>query len=420
MGLSLLGNHHITHSFAAQADGSAEISFSDDTNNDFFTISVYMSLISYHIDLQKSHSLYSYAKSENGTVQGHKIQSFAITVGDLFKLYYKNSSSFFEYHYAKKGKKREKNGDEQEETKTEYDRQRDENQNHMAKLTVKAMKASTNLAPHHRNILGCMLYWNSGVVRLWNLVAKEGKVTNHRSDFVNFCSMLVVLPIFNYEPNLLFEDALQSIPYHDIIRKLTRYYLFAEDPEVNSFSFGYTPATPGPYFVLSEVQANLNAGRDYFEQPKSILEICEAYTDDFYETSIAYLKDRLASPLNQREQNEVETKYNKDLIFDKISTVEEVYPVYALRTIYLESWSKKEDYDSLFDLVATATALAKSEKCKLMIQKRYISYSSSVGSTVLLEKRFHLRTKKENLLNGPWLRPNFGLPVKIAIWPLRQ
>jgi len=256
-------------------------------------------------------------------------------VGDLFKHYYKQNLKLFEKKTTK--------------SKTNHEK---EDEGYVRDLVIKSLKVYT-ATPNVKEILGALGSWKQGF-HLWDELTREGHLRSSGNGLANFCSMLVVLPLYHSRSGPVGADELVEGLYEmadqKLIQKLVRYYLFTEDPETRAY----------PETVV-------------FDTPKSIVEILELTRKSMSEGQYRGIRKSIAGGLNQSERKLLEEKY-PPTVFQNIHSVEKIYPLFALRSVYLESWTDDRRYGSDFqylnELINQATLIMKSDKSKHVIKKR--------------------------------------------------
>lgn len=80
------------------------------------------------------------------------------------------------------------------------------------------------------------------------------------------------------------------------------------------------------------------------------------------------VKGLLLKTLNNKQKLELEEKYHPQT-FDGLNSVENIYPLHAIRSIELTSWCPT-DFIILEDLVHSAHQISKSARNKYIIAKR--------------------------------------------------
>jgi len=224
-------------------------------------------------------------------------------------------------------------------------------------------------APNIRDVLGALDSWTDGL-HLWDELTREGYLSASGNDFVSFCNMQVALPMHCCKSGESgFDEMVQfltNVATFGLVKKLARYYLYAEDPDADT---------------------RVPVERIYFDEAKSLPDILQLYQKQLSTHSqYQFTQKKLTTTLNNTKQQSLNEKYIP-VVFESIEQVEHIYPVYALRNIYLQSWKLPNgrfgfgDFDWVFDLVSRSVSISKSEKSKLKIERRgkFQNYSEYEG-----------------------------------------
>ena len=175
----------------------------------------------------------------------------------------------------------------------------------------------------------------SGTLYPWEELRTTGHLPGDRTmNLEGFCRRIVYLSESTLDPLTkrdkegvvhvdrdLLRRLCESLTSPDVVRRLLRYHLYNEDPEVGRGN---------------EVE--------YFDPPRSIPEILrylhEKTRDDVYMRAYHKVMKRL----NHREHETLQTKY-KDIIFVGMDNIPKEYPAYALRNVYLRQCTGRDMLD---------------------------------------------------------------------------
>lgn len=349
--LNCIGHGHKTLSFKIDDNGSIDIVYRNKMNDDTFKIVARFARLNYVIRLDKDNINYSHFKREPENdefiMTRKNVNVIGITVGDLLKHYY----------HCNKNKKDIILSDNENENMV------------MLKHIKKSLLIETSNAKL-TDVLG-KYHFKKRTVKLWNSLIPGKFIDQGDSNFAGFCNKIIFLSegMFKFifvsksEKDVLefndkyYRNIFNNLSDKIIVQKLLRYHLYNEDPE-----------------------AGLYTETIYFEEPTLVPDILQYLFEKYNDLKYIDEYNAVMKTLNAGQSLELEKRY-KPAIFRSIQNVNDEYPIYAFRNIYLQQWKFGDSWDLMFhhnDYMMSIKNQKYKHKCKISdkvipVEKRFFN-----------------------------------------------
>lgn len=339
-----LHEHKKVNSFSVHPRSSMDMIYRNDVSGDSFKITLEFLTVDFSLDVKRGNKCCWKSTLDDVGVDHvaseHDVQLFGITIADLIKCYYKCSSAKSSGSGAKisGGKKDRKKSSRSSTTSTTSGEEGkdDEKENILVDNHIK--KGATRVEVKTKNLNNVLGMCVDNLIYPWDNFVGITSVgaTHSKQDFTTFCSKYLFFPssiLLNapvrgsYLYSRVLDDAtvsekkclkfFETLAPKNLVSNLVRHFLFNENlngsPDLNK-TFVYDP-------------------------PQKLIDILLNFSkDDANKNKFLEVYKKITGHTNRREEKELLEKYT-EWTFDSCMQIPETYPIWALRNVYLRSWS---------------------------------------------------------------------------------
>jgi hypothetical protein len=319
--IDCIGRYHKVSDFKIDNGGAIDLLYKHKINSDTFSIAVKFVDVSYSIEIEKRNRCYGKYRQHNYDFIGKQIdhnitrrgvQIFGVSIGDLMKHFYHNARD------QKSVILIDDNPTENEKT---------------VGLLKKSKAIDTSMCDTH-DVLGLYVR-KKHTAYLWENLKLGGFISKGEQDFAGFCKKIIYFSDSTIRDlshctkgkhiisDELISKLLNELSDKVIVGKLLKYFLYNEDPELDS-----------------------TYGTVYFDKPASVPDILMSLYGKTSDNGYLDMYNKVMVNLNTHQQGELESKY-KAIIFRSLASVPDEYPSFALRNVLLQQWTTGGYYDDL-------------------------------------------------------------------------
>ena len=302
--------------FKLENNESFLVSYKNDSSINNFFIEFHTINITYSLNILKNNRVYSEYKTyilkcnrNEPTNIDDNTKCICISVGEILKHYYYTEGVKFPAN-----------------DKINY-----------GKFILKSLMIDSERNKYLKDHILGMLKYSSDSIELW---------TSYVGTFEHFCKQIIIFsPLHQFTHNSSYDNIFRNSFSKEITKKLIRYFVLNEDPEVID--------------SISKV---------YFSKPLSIPDVLLFLKENKYiQNNEFYIYQLITKKPNKREKSE-EDKYS-DIYVNSIKQVPLHYPVSVYKNIYVSTWNITElynqsDYRYLSYNICKMISLTKNTKYK--------------------------------------------------------